>query len=164
MTPSTTCTHTACVGRYALQRGLFSVRRCLGNDCSMGRFYFSWLPLSVVESIVHFAVSFLSFQMKSIYVSVDDSSRDCIRTALKALDLLGTDQKDTDFQLWVRTKFDEAPYPLIGHELPLVIKLHWTRQAFNSRNQKSYDEYKAGCRCSFILRSVQALPKADRPH
>ena len=33
-----------------------------------------------------------------------------------------------------------------------MIKLHWTRQAFNSRSQKSYDEYKAGCRCQFILR------------
>jgi hypothetical protein len=58
------------------------------------------------------------------------------------------------YQLWVRTKLDESPYPLIGHEIPLVIKLHWTRQAFNSRSQKSYDEYKAGCRCSFILRKV----------
>ena len=37
-------------------------------------------------------------------------------------------------------------------QIPLVIKLHWTRQAFNSRSQKSYDEYKAGCRCQFILR------------
>ena len=26
-------------------------------------------------------------------------------------------------QLWVRTKLDESPYPLIGHEIPLVIKV-----------------------------------------
>lgn len=47
---------------------------------------------------------------------------------------------------------EDAPYPLIGHEIPLVIKLHWTRLAFNNRSQKSYDDYRAGCRCQFILR------------
>ncbi len=93
----------------------------------------------------------LLFQMKSIYVASNDTARDCIRLALKALDV--TESSDSsEFQLWVRTRADEAPYPLIGHEIPLIIKLHWTRMAFNSRSQKSYDEYKAGCRCSFILR------------
>ena len=45
-------------------------------------------------------------------------------------------------------------------QIPLVIKLHWTRQAFNSRSQKSYDEYKAGCRCQFILRRCGERPTA----
>ncbi|XP_059082791.1 uncharacterized protein LOC131880234 isoform X3 [Tigriopus californicus] len=121
----------------------------------------SHTPQSTNVQVTYFDQATNFEHMKSIYVSVEDSSRDCIRTALKALDLLAADQKDTDFQLWVRTKFDEAPYPLIGHELPLVIKLHWTRQAFNSRNQKSYDEYKAGCRCSFILRKVGQMPNLD---
>ena len=59
-----------------------------------------------------------------------------------------------EFQLWVRTKLEDSPYPLIGHEVPLVIKLHWMRQTFNNKNQKTYDEYRQGCRCSFILRKV----------
>ena len=94
--------------------------------------------------------------MKSIVANVEDTARECISSALKTLELsennADVDSMVKDYQLWVRTKADEAPYPLIGHEIPLVIKLHWTRQAFNSRSQKSYDEYKAGCRCSFILR------------
>lgn len=54
----------------------------------------------------------------------------------------------------MKTKLEESPYPLIGHEVPLVIKLHWMRQTFNNKNQKTYDEYRQGCRCSFILRKV----------
>jgi hypothetical protein len=82
-----------------------------------------------------------------------------LTTAHQALECLelpsGTDTREpADFQLWVRTKLDEAPYPLIGHEIPLVIKLHWMRQTFNNKNQKTYDEYRQGCRCSFILRRV----------
>ena len=45
-----------------------------------------------------------------------------------------------------------------------MIKLHWTRQAFNSRSQKSYDEYKAGCRCQFILRRCGERPTAGGAH
>ncbi len=57
---------------------------------------------------------------------------------------------------------DEAPYPLIGHEIPLTIKLNWTRQVFNSRGNVgtggTYDEYKSGGRCTFILRKVGQMP------
>ena len=31
------------------------------------------------------------------------------------------------------------------------------RQTFNNKNQKTYDEYRQGCRCSFILRKVGQL-------
>ena len=57
----------------------------------------------------------------------------------------------------MKTKLEDSPYPLIGHEIPLVIKLHWMRQTFNNKNQKTYDEYRQGCRCSFILRKVGQL-------
>ena len=33
--------------------------------------------------------------------------------------------KTHSLQLWVRTKLDESPYPLIGHEIPLVIKVSY---------------------------------------
>ena len=101
------------------------------------------------------------FQLKSLTVGVEDSARECIRSALRALDLgpaavaagaalTGpTDENDASaanvnspsiigsssllagtanssnnnnnnnagYQLWVRTKLDESPYPLIGHEV-----------------------------------------------
>ena len=94
-------------------------------------------------------------QLKSIYVSIGDSSRDCISKALECLEISDSPAPNpADFQLWVKTKLEESPYPLIGHEVPLVIKLHWMRQTFNNKNQKTYDEYRQGCRCSFILRKV----------
>ena len=69
------------------------------------------------------------------------------KQALECLELPGESKKKAgDFQLWVRTKLDESPYPLIGHEIPLVIKLHWMRQTVNNTNQKTYDEYRQGCR------------------
>ncbi len=74
--------------------------------------------------------------MKTISVGVGDTARDCVRTALASLDLISNNSggggssgnsNSQDYQLWVKTKADESPYPLIGHEIPLVIKLHWTR-------------------------------------
>ena len=96
-----------------------------------------------------------SFQLKSLTVGVEDSARECIRSALRALDLgpaaavVTPDENDASaanvnspsiigsssllaanssnnnninnnnagYQLWVRTKLDESPYPLIGHEV-----------------------------------------------
>ena len=93
---------------------------------------------------------------------MEDSARECIRSALRALDLgpaaiaaaLTPDENDASaanvnspsisssllagtsnssnnnnnnnagYQLWVRTKLDESPYPLIGHE---VGGLEWTK-------------------------------------
>ena len=101
---------------------------------------------------------FPPLQLKSLTVGVEDSARECIRSALRALDLgpsaagaalTGpTDENDASaanvnspsiigsssllqagtanssnnnnnagYQLWVRTKLDESPYPLIGHEV-----------------------------------------------
>ena len=88
-------------------------------------------------------------------MSIGDSSRDCIKKALDCLEVSDNPNPEpAEFQLWVKTKLEESPYPLIGHEVPLVIKLHWMRQTFNNKNQKTYDEYRQGCRCSFILRKV----------
>ena len=100
-------------------------------------------------------------QLKSLTVGVEDSARECIRSALRALDLgpaaaaLTPDENDASaanvnspsissssllagtsnssnnnnnnnagYQLWVRTKLDESPYPLIGHE---VRSFKWTK-------------------------------------
>ena len=78
-------------------------------------------------------------------MAISDCSRDCIQKALDCLEIGDGGKEPGEFQLWVRTKLDESPYPLIGHEIPLVIKLHWMRQTFNNKNQKTYDEYRQGC-------------------
>ncbi|XP_040573451.1 uncharacterized protein [Lepeophtheirus salmonis] len=113
-------------------------------------------PSSTNIQVTYFDQTTNFEHVKSLSVTVRDDARTCIQGALKSLELLANRPLvdiNCDYQLWVRTKSDEAPYPLIGHEIPLVIKLYWTRQAFiNSRNQKTFDEYRAGCRCSFILR------------
>ena len=107
-------------------------------------------------SICH-SISFSLFQLKSLTVGVEDSARECIRSALRALDLspasalllpappdendasaanvnsssllagnsnsnsnssnINSNNNNAGYQLWVRTKLDESPYPLIGHEV-----------------------------------------------
>ena len=96
--------------------------------------------------------SFLLPQVKNICVRRDDTANECIAAALKVLDQ--PELRPGDLQLWVRTKANESPYPLIGHEIPLVIKMHWMKKTFEGQNQKSYEDYKQGTRCSFILRYV----------
>ena len=76
-------------------------------------------------------------------MSIGDSSRDCIQKALDILEISDSPNPNpAEFQLWVKTKLEDSPYPLIGHEVPLVIKLHWMRQTFNNKNQKTYDKYR----------------------
>merc|ERR1712223_1170410 len=112
-------------------------------------------PAGASINITYFDNSTNFEHLKSIYVAISDCSRDCIIKALECLEVPSIENGTAgQFQLWVRTKLDESPYPLIGHEIPLVIKLHWMRQTFNNKNQKTYDEYRQGCRCSFILRRV----------
>jgi hypothetical protein len=62
--------------------------------------------------------------LKSIYVANSDSSRDCIRKALEVLDIGEEARADPDtFQLWAKTKLDEAPYPLIGKNEKVICVL-----------------------------------------
>ena len=52
-------------------------------------------------------------------MAISDSSRDCIRKALEVLDIGEEEGGRPDaeaFQLWAKTKLDEAPYPLIGKQ------------------------------------------------
>jgi len=106
-----------------------------------------------MQRIIIFHLFFFLFQnkkIKNICARREDTATDCISAALKVLD--SPDLKPSDVQLWVRTKPNESPYPLIGHEVPLVIKLHCMKKNFDGPNQKSFEDYKIGSRCSFILR------------
>ncbi len=90
---------------------------------------------------------------------MDDTAREVVSSALSALDLPGS--IGPGYQMWVRTRPEDSPYPLIGHEIPLVIKINWTRQIFNSGGSSDQDlkaEATAATggtgRCQFILRYV----------
>ncbi|MFT7818251.1 rho GTPase-activating protein 20-like [Arapaima gigas] len=61
---------------------------------------------------------------KTLAVSNGDSTRDVIRSALQQF---GISASEKDYQLWVSSRKDAAPYPLIGHEFPFSIKMSHIR-------------------------------------
>ncbi|KAL3999331.1 MFS transporter (sodium-dependent inorganic phosphate cotransporter) [Sarotherodon galilaeus] len=61
---------------------------------------------------------------KTIPVSNSDSTNEVIRLALQQFGIIGNVK---DFQLWVLSKRDNAPYPLIGHEFPFSIHMSHVR-------------------------------------
>ncbi|XP_066562562.1 rho GTPase-activating protein 20 isoform X2 [Amia ocellicauda] len=62
---------------------------------------------------------------KILAVSSTDSATDVIKVALQQFGLSGCVK---DYQLWVSSSKDEAPYPLIGHEYPFSIKMSHMRE------------------------------------
>ncbi|KAM8873204.1 rho GTPase-activating protein 20-like isoform 2-T2 [Synchiropus picturatus] len=78
------------------------------------------IPLRVYgKGINAFAVT------KTLPVSNWDSTNEVIRLALQQFSIIG---KVKDYQLWVVSKRDNAPYPLIGHEFPFSIQMSHVRQ------------------------------------
>ncbi|MEE6472774.1 hypothetical protein FKM82_009718 [Ascaphus truei] len=63
---------------------------------------------------------------KALSVTNDDTVSDVIKMALQQF---GVEGSDTDYQLWVNSGKDDAPYPLIGHEHPFGIKMNHIRDA-----------------------------------
>uniref|UniRef100_A0A8C9VCE7 Rho GTPase-activating protein 20 n=1 Tax=Scleropages formosus TaxID=113540 RepID=A0A8C9VCE7_SCLFO len=61
---------------------------------------------------------------KTLAVSNYDSTSDVIRMALQQFGILASER---DYQLWVSSRRDAAPYPLIGHEFPFSIKMSHIR-------------------------------------
>ncbi|KAF3857108.1 hypothetical protein F7725_008967 [Dissostichus mawsoni] len=78
------------------------------------------IPLRVYgKGINTFAIT------KTLPVSNSDSANEVIRLALQQFGIIGNVK---DFQLWVISKRDNAPYPLIGHEFPFSIQMSHVRQ------------------------------------
>ncbi|XP_028275615.1 rho GTPase-activating protein 20-like [Parambassis ranga] len=78
------------------------------------------IPLRVYgKGINTFAVT------KTLPVSNSDSTNEVIRLALQQFGIIGNVK---DFQLWVISKRDNTPYPLIGHEFPFSIQMSHVRQ------------------------------------
>ncbi|XP_068575787.1 rho GTPase-activating protein 20-like [Cebidichthys violaceus] len=81
------------------------------------------IPLRVYgKGINTFAVT------KTLPVSNSDSTNEVIRLALQQFSIIGNVK---DFQLWVISKRDNAPYPLIGHEFPFSIQMSHVRHAMS---------------------------------
>ncbi|XP_070711743.1 rho GTPase-activating protein 20-like [Pempheris klunzingeri] len=79
------------------------------------------IPLRVYgKGINTFAVT------KTLPVSNSDSTNEVVRLALQQFSIIGNVK---DFQLWVISKRDNAPYPLIGHEFPFSIQMSHVRHA-----------------------------------
>ncbi|KAI4799361.1 hypothetical protein KUCAC02_016993 [Chaenocephalus aceratus] len=87
------------------------------------------IPLRVYgKGINTFAIT------KTLPVSNSDSTNEVVRLALQQFGIIGNVK---DFQLWVVSKRDNAPYPLIGHEFPFSIQMSHPR--INEAPQESAD-------------------------
>lgn len=68
------------------------------------------------------------------------------------------------YQLWVKTDRESAPYPLIGHESPLAIKMNCLHSTLAVAGEDAFDfdfgrNIQVTCpvlKCYFILRSVRS--------
>ncbi|XP_064166571.1 rho GTPase-activating protein 20-like isoform X1 [Anguilla rostrata] len=62
---------------------------------------------------------------KTLPVSQSDCATEVIHMALEQFGIVGCVK---DYQLWVSSRKDDPPYPLIGHEFPLSIKMSHVRE------------------------------------
>ncbi|KAK0140458.1 Rho GTPase-activating protein 20 [Merluccius polli] len=100
---------------------------------------------------------------KTLPVSNSDSTNEVIRLALQQFGVAGSVK---DYQMWVISKRDNTPYPLIGHEFPFSIHVHHMRAAPRRDALASCDQQGAlqpepppgGKQCRFVLKPRPATP------
>ncbi|XP_077487676.1 uncharacterized protein LOC144098720 isoform X3 [Amblyomma americanum] len=102
---------------------------------------------------------------ETIRITNTHTTKDCIYLVTQKLD--GALNPD-EFQLWVKTGKDEAPYPLIGHEFPYCIKMNFVRELLQSSNLdlSTLSDVITGFKCAFILRRSYhkfTLADAEKP-
>ncbi|XP_067113726.1 uncharacterized protein arhgap20b isoform X1 [Osmerus mordax] len=72
---------------------------------------------------------------KSAMVAVNVDSKDDVNKIIRIVtQQLGLSGRPADYRLWVILGKDEAPHPLIGHELPYSIILHCLRESAGLRS------------------------------
>ncbi|XP_060923332.1 rho GTPase-activating protein 20-like [Limanda limanda] len=112
------------------------------------------IPMRVYgKGINSFAVT------KTLPVSNSDSTNEVIRLALQQFSIIGNVK---DYQLWVISKRDNTPYPLIGHEFPFSIQMSHVRCSMSQggRDASAPDRQRAlqaeqlqvSKQCQFILK------------
>ncbi|XP_048350973.1 rho GTPase-activating protein 20 isoform X2 [Sphaerodactylus townsendi] len=90
---------------------------------------------------------------KTLTATNMDTTNDVI---LMALQQLGINGSEKDYQLWVNSGKEDAPYPLIGHEYPFGIKMSHVRDTL-PQTQGSKD-----CACPLDLQGaflIEQLPR-----
>ncbi|XP_061571342.1 rho GTPase-activating protein 20-like [Cololabis saira] len=111
------------------------------------------IPLRVYgKGINTFAVT------KTLPVSNWDPTNEVIRLALQQFGIIG---QVKDHQLWVLSKRDNTPYPLIGHEFPFSIQMSHVRGG-GARDAAAppptVEQLQASKQCQFILKPRPAEP------
>ncbi|XP_010884478.2 rho GTPase-activating protein 20-like isoform X2 [Esox lucius] len=99
---------------------------------------------------------------KTLAVSNSDSTNEVVRLALQQF---GVTSCVKDYQLWVSSKRDNAPYPLIGHEFPFTIQMSHVRQSLTQQGSRDavytpdrqrampHDQVQVDKQCQFILKT-----------
>ncbi|KAJ7320161.1 hypothetical protein JRQ81_019672 [Phrynocephalus forsythii] len=90
---------------------------------------------------------------KTITVTNMDTANNVI---LMALQQLGINGSEKEYQLWVNSGKDDAPYPLIGHEYPFGIKMSHVRDTL-PQMQGSKD-----CACPLDLQGAFLMEQLPR--
>ncbi|KAK5847517.1 hypothetical protein PBY51_016637 [Eleginops maclovinus] len=107
------------------------------------------IPLRVYgKGINTFAIT------KTLPVSNSDSANEVIRLALQQFGIIGNVK---DFQLWVISKRDNAPYPLIGHEFPFSIQMSHVRPGVSQGGggkaaDRQVEQMQVYKQCQFIMK------------
>ncbi|KAG9262359.1 rho GTPase-activating protein 20-like [Astyanax mexicanus] len=105
------------------------------------------------------------FSYKTLAVSNSDSANEVTRLALQQFGIVGCVK---DYQLWVSSRKDNSPYPLIGHEYPFSIQMSHIREPLSQTGDvKSeattppdkdkevellFDQLQTDSQCQFILK------------
>ncbi|XP_027866098.1 rho GTPase-activating protein 20-like isoform X1 [Xiphophorus couchianus] len=111
---------------------------------------------------------------KTLPVSNWDSANEVIRLALQQFGIIGNVK---DFQLWVVSKRDNTPYPLIGHEFPFSIQMSHVKssavQGGGGRDAAAppadrqmamqVEQMQVYKQCQFILKPRPAEPPQHHP-
>ncbi|KAK7169134.1 hypothetical protein R3I93_005206 [Phoxinus phoxinus] len=96
---------------------------------------------------------------KTLLISNTDCTSDVISTALQQFGLSGGIK---DYKLWVCSKQDDTPYPLIGHEFPYSIKMSHIRLLQQDAVTSSYSQMALvpiDAHCQFFLRPSRSQIK-----
>ncbi|XP_020565969.1 rho GTPase-activating protein 20 isoform X2 [Oryzias latipes] len=96
---------------------------------------------------------------KTLPVSNSDSTNEVIRLALQQFGTIGNVK---DFQLWVISKRDNTPYPLIGHEFPFSIHMSHVRrleaQGGGRNGDPQAEQLQGYHQCQFVLKPRPVEP------
>uniref|UniRef100_A0A667GHX0 Rho GTPase activating protein 20 n=1 Tax=Lynx canadensis TaxID=61383 RepID=A0A667GHX0_LYNCA len=88
---------------------------------------------------------------KTITVRNSDTANEVINMSLPMLGITGSER---DYQLWVNSGKEEAPYPLIGHEYPYGIKMSHLRDTVLLTQGSKDSSTPSGLQESFLMEQL----------